>query len=236
MKTTVNAHLIFKNEKIIVPDNLDSWFEPSKTAVVSIDMQRGFLEEQGKCPCPCARGRNIIGLVNEFHAKVRKLNVPIIHVQLTLRENGIDDTKSKKSISNWRWFYLQFYAGIGSEAGDELALEGSKWHDIMIEVDEEKDYFIKTKKRFSSFYPTDLEFLLGHLGVEIVVLNGIMTDCCVLNAAYDAASRDFKVIIPIELTKGYSDEAERGALGIMALYLGLVVNSNELLREWNARL
>ena len=62
---------------------------------------------------------------------------------------------------------------------------------MSIDVHDE-DYMVTTKKRLSAFYPTDLELLLRNLGIRRVVLTGCMTDCCVINTAFDAANRDFR--------------------------------------------
>ena len=97
------------------------------------------------------------------------------------------------------------------------------------------DYFVRTKKRLSAFYPTDLEFLLRNLDVDNVVITGTYTDACVLNTAFDAANLDFRVLVPRDVVAGYSEEAEHSALLIVSLHLGLVVDSEALLMEWQAR-
>ena len=117
---------------------------------------------------------------------------------------------------------------------DQHSWEGTKWLDLMVEVDE-RDYFVRTKKRLSAFYPTDLEFLLRNLDVDNVVLTGTYTDACVLSTAFDAANRDFRVLVPRDVVAGYSEEAEHAALMIIALHLGLVVDSSALVNEWFAR-
>jgi biuret amidohydrolase len=117
---------------------------------------------------------------------------------------------------------------------DQHSWEGTKWLDLMVEVDE-RDYFVRTKKRLSGFYPTDLEFLLRNLDVDNVVLTGTFTDACVLSTAFDAANRDFRVLVPRDIVAGYSAEAENAALIIISLHLGLVVDSDALVNEWFAR-
>ena len=99
----------------------------------------------------------------------------------------------------------------------------------------EGDYYIRTKKRLSSFVPTDLEFLLRNLEVDNVILTGVMTDACVLSTAFDAANRDFRVIIARDVVGGYSQDAEESALKIVSLHLGLVVDGPALLAEYYAR-
>lgn len=49
-----------------------------------------------------------------------------------------------------------------------------------------------------------------------------MTDCCVINTAFDAANRDFRVVVPRDLTRG-SEHLEEPALRMISLHLGLVV-------------
>jgi nicotinamidase-related amidase len=80
-----------------------------------------------------------------------------------------------------------------------------------------------------------LEFLLQNLDVHNVVLTGTMTDACVLSTAFDAANRDFRVIVPRDVVGGYSEEAEHGALQVISLHLGLVVDAPSLLAEYFAR-
>jgi nicotinamidase-related amidase len=67
------------------------------------------------------------------------------------------------------------------------------------------------------------------------VITGTYTDACDLSTAFDAANRDFRVIVPRDIVAGYSEEAEHAALMIVSLHLGLVVDGPALLREWFAR-
>jgi nicotinamidase-related amidase len=116
----------------------------------------------------------------------------------------------------------------------EHSWEGTKWLDLMVE-EEEGDYYVRTKKRLSAFYPTDFEHLLNQLDVKNLVITGTLTECCDLSTAFDAANRDFRVIIPRDVVGGSSAEAEDAALLIISLHLGLVVDSPVLLAEWYAR-
>ena len=118
---------------------------------------------------------------------------------------------------------------------DEHSWEGTKWLDLMVETDPGSDYYVRTKKRLSAFFPTDLEFLLRNLDKHNVVLTGTYTDACVLSSAFDAANLDFRVIVPRDIVAGYSEEAENAALQVVALHLGLVVDSPALLAEYYAR-
>ena len=201
------------------------FLDRNDTAVITIDMHDGHLSTDPECPCPSPRGREIIEPLNDFTCKARALGLPVIHVRSTLRKGGVDE---KLFPSAWRMVFPVSVGEIPNIA--EHAIEGSRWNKMSIDVCEE-DYMVTGKKRLSAFYPTDLEMLLRNLGIRRVVLTGCMTDCCVINTAFDAANRDFRVVVPRDLTRG-SQHLEEPALRMISLHLGLVVDSDDLINEW----
>jgi nicotinamidase-related amidase len=211
------------------------WLEPEHTAIISIDMHRGHIGPEEQLPCPVPRARERIPEHNAFHAAARELGVPIIHAQHWQRGDGIDDltSKARNQRANWRLLYAMHQPP--NEVADELNQEGTKWLDLLVE-EQPGDYYIRTKKRLSAFYPTDLEFLLRQLDAHNVVLTGTLTDCCVINTAFDAADRDFRVIVPPDITAGLSAEIEQSALSIIGLHAGLLIDGPDVIREWAARL
>src|SRR5690606_28614137 len=115
----------------------------------------------------------------------------------------------------------------------EHAIEGSRWTELVTRV-EDGDIVVDGKRRLSAFYPTDLDFLLRNMGVRTVVLDGGFTDCCILNAAFDASNRNYRVVVLRDLVRGTNDEMEDAALKMISLHLGLVMESADLLAEWRA--
>ena len=109
----------------------------------------------------------------------------------------------------------------------EHSWEGTKWLDFMVE-EEEGDFYVRTKKRLSAFYPTDFEFLLNH-STSRTSYHRHSHRCCDLSTAFDAANRDFRVLVPRDVVAGSSSEAEDAALLIISLHLGLVVDAPALL-------
>lgn len=209
-----------------VPQNIyDVFMKKEDTAIITVDMHEGHLSDDPECPCPSPRGREIIEPLNNFMSQCREIGIPIIHVRSVLRKGGADE---KLYPSAWK---MVFPVTVGEIPNiDEHAIEGTKWNNFSIEV-KDNDYIVSTKKRLSAFYPTDLELLLRNLGIKRIVLTGCMTDCCILNTAFDGANRDFRIIVPQDLTRG-SKHLEEAALRIISLHLGLVVNSEELLADW----
>jgi nicotinamidase-related amidase len=219
-------------EKRELPGGFEDYFNARRSAVVSIDMHRGHLEDSPQCPCPAPRAREIVEPINRFHRECRRLGVPVIHVRTTLRRGGVDDVRG--GVAAWRRVFPLYVGPIPN--AEEHALEGSRWTEWVTEVDGERDLLVTTKKRLSAFYPTDLEFLLRNLQKETVVLNGGFTDCCVLNAAFDASNHDFRVVVARDLVRGTNPEVEEAALRIVSLHVGIVTDSEELLRAWRTQL
>ena len=71
--------------------------------------------------------------------------------------------------------------------------------------------------------------------VRTVVLNGGFTDCCVLNAAFDASNRDYCVVVLRDLVRGTNEELEDAALKMISIHMGLVMDTEDLLAEWETR-
>ncbi|WP_144803675.1 cysteine hydrolase family protein [Curtobacterium sp. BH-2-1-1] len=209
---------------------LRDWFDPTHTAIVSIDMHEGHLSEDPACPCPAPRGRAIVGPIDDFHRAARALGIPVVHVRSELRASGIDDVRGT-SDSAWRTTFPQHVGPIPGAA--DHALAGSRWTRFVTEV-EPQDEIVTGKKRLSAFYPTDLDFLLRQMGVRAVVLDGIMADCCVLNSAFDASNLGYRVSVPSDLVRGTDEGLERAALSMVSLHLGVVTESAELLAAWTS--
>jgi nicotinamidase-related amidase len=206
------------------------YLDPAKTAVVSIDMHRGHLDESPDCPCPAPRARDLVAPLDAFHDRVRAAGVRLVHVRATVRPNGEDDLHGIPAA--WRRTFPLHVGPIPNSA--DHAIEGSRWTEWCTRV-EPTDMQVSTKRRLSAFYPSDLDFLLRNQRIETVVLDGGFTDCCVLNTAFDANNHNYRVIVLRDLVRGTDPHLEGAALSMVSLHLGLVMDSAELLRVWAGR-
>jgi biuret amidohydrolase len=212
-----------------LPAGFEEFLTAAGTAIVSIDLHQGHLADSPDCPCPAPRAREVVEGVNRFHDAARALNVPVIHVKSVLRRDGSDDVKGVKSA--WRFVFPLYVGPIPNS--DQHAIQGSRWTQFVTEV-ADGDHVVDTKKRLSAFYPTDLDFLLRNMGIRRLVLNGCMTDCCILNTAFDASNLGYRVIVARDLVRGTNAEMEDAALKMISLHIGLVVESRDLIEEWRA--
>jgi biuret amidohydrolase len=214
-------------QKRRLPPEFAEFFDRSRTAIVSIDMHQGHLADTPDCPCPAPRGREIVAPIDKFHRAARALRVPLIHVRTILRKGGIDDVKGLKSA--WRLTFPLYVGPIPN--ADQHAIEGTRWNQFVTEVQGE-DIIVETKKRLSVFYPTDLDFLLRNLDARVLVIDGAMTDCCVLNAAFEGSNLGYRIIVLQDLVRGTNEEMDGAALKMVSLHLGIVMDSADLLAVW----
>ena len=227
------ASIYVYQEKKALPNKqpFQEFLDYSKTAVVSVDMHEGHLSEDSDCPCPAPRAREIVEPIDTFHDSCRQRSVPIIHVRTVLRPSGRDDIKG--GVSAWRLVFPLFIGEI--PGADKHAIKGSKWTNLRTRVDP-VDEIVETKKRLSVFYPTDLDFLLRNMGTRTVIFNGGFTDCCILNAAFEASNLDYRVVVARDLVRGTNEEMEDAALKMMSLHMALVMESSDILGEWDKRI
>jgi nicotinamidase-related amidase len=216
-------------ERRELPGGFEPYADPGQTAIVSIDMHQGHLADTPDCPCPAPRARDVVQPIDAFHAAARGLGVPIIHVRSVLRRGGVDDVRGLKAA--WRQVFPLHVGEIANS--DEHAIEGTRWNEFETSV-EPDDLVVSTKKRLTAFYPSDLDFLLRNMRTGTVVLNGVMTDCCVLNSAFDASNLGYRVVVLSDLVRGTNPEMEAAALKLVSLHLGLVMDAADLLAEWHA--
>ncbi|MDQ7999446.1 MAG: isochorismatase family cysteine hydrolase [Pseudomonadota bacterium] len=221
---------VYNRPRELDPARFADYLDLSRTAVLSIDMHRGHLDDSPDCPCPAPRARDVVAPIDAFHDQVRALGGRIVHVKSVLREGGADDIGGIPSA--WRRTFPLHVGPIPN--ADAHAIEGTRWTEWVTRV-EPGDLKVENKRRLSAFYPTDLDFLLRNQRIETVVLDGGFTDCCVLNTAFDASNRNYRVIVLQDLVRGTDEALEQAALAMVSLHLGLVMSSADLLATWRQR-
>lgn len=183
MKININGQMV------ALPEGFDDYIDWSRAAIVELDMHGGHLDPEPDCPAPSARGRDIIDDVNKFNQACRDLGIPIVHIVNTYRRE-IDEGKE----SAWRRITEEHYSLLGEKYVAmtknfcNLALEDTKWSTLVVE-NKPGDVVVNTKKRVTAFETTDLDLVMRALGKDVMVITGIMTNCCDLCTAYYAGKQ-----------------------------------------------
>jgi nicotinamidase-related amidase len=204
--------------------------DPARTAVVAIDMHRGHLDPSvATLPLAAERCGPVIKRAAALFAAVRERGVPIVHVVTEYR-----DAAEIAANPFWRAIHDDSTRARRGILAHNLA--GSPGTQIIPELYEPRDLVVRGKKRYSSFYGTDLEFVLRQrLGADTVVLAGINTTTCVLNAAFEATNRDFRVVVAADAVDSMDgEEMHRFALRLTSAALGWPLGTDAILQALGA--
>jgi nicotinamidase-related amidase len=204
--------------------------DPVRTAVVAIDMHRGHLDPAvATLPLAAERCGPVIKRAAALFADVRARGVAVVHVVTEYRD-------SAEIAANPFWKAVHDDPGKARRGILRHNLAGSPGAEIIPELLDPRDVVVRGKKRYSSFHATDLEFVLRRrLGVDTLVLAGINTSSCVLNAGFDATNRDFRVVVAAEAVDSMDgEEMHRFALRLMSATVGWPLSSAEIVAALDA--
>lgn len=113
--------------------------------------------------------------------------------------------------------YVNDNYGDWNSSSEELsrrAMDGK--HPELVEsiLPKRGDSFV-IKVRHSAFYETPLEYLLGGMEIDHLVLAGQVTEQCILYSALDGHVRHFHSRVPTDAVAAIDDELAKAALKMM---------------------
>jgi nicotinamidase-related amidase len=119
----------------------------------------------------------------------------------------------------------------GNERHNIVGMPGTE---IIPDLLDPSDHVVDTKKRYSAFHHTDLDFLLAkRLEADTLILAGINTTSCVLCTSFDATNRDYRVVIAADACDTMDgEEAHQFALKLMANVTGWVMTNDEIFQAF----
>src|SRR6476660_2811208 len=162
------------NHLIEVPEyevHVEVRVDPTRTALVVVDMQNDFVHQGGSLLVPDAEAT--IPAINRLLQFARAHGIRVSYSQDTHREGDPE----------WRIW-------------PEHAREGTWGWQIVDELAPAQDDVVLRKLRYDAFYGTPLDHLLRLWGVDTVVICGTIANKGVQYTAASAALRWYDVVIP----------------------------------------
>lgn len=105
---------------------------------------------------------------------------------------------------------------------------GSREAMVLDEIAPQNDEIRFAKSASSVFNSTNIEYVLRNLGIERLIVTGLLTDQCVISAVRDACDRGFLVVVPDDACATYTLERHRWALELTKGYCRLTDTSTLL--------
>lgn len=162
----------------------------SKTALLVIDMMNTYEHEDAEV----------------LAANVAKIVDPL--AGLITRARGKDDVDVIYVNDNYGDFSADFEEVVSA------ACEGER-PDLVTPIAPDKDSLRVFKVRHSAFYASSLDYLLGRLETQRLIITGQVTEQCILYSALDAYVRHFSFIIPPDCVANIDPELGDAALTMM---------------------
>jgi nicotinamidase-related amidase len=168
---------------------------PTRSALLVIDMENGFVEPEGGHCIRFAKG-TVPACVRAVET-AREKGIPVFFVKRIYRTDGSDVELTRHAA----WVAGGRACGPATTGPNSAqAPEGLR--------PQPGDYTI-IKPRWSAFFGTELDLILRRLSVRRVILAGTTTPNCIRTTCYDANSLDYNVVILTDCTSSQTEEIQR---------------------------
>lgn len=185
-----------------------------KSALIMIDMQRGFIDADSPLCIPMAAGTvpACARLIELCHER----EIPVFYVTRRYRADGSDVEHTR--FEKW------------ASGGKPLSEEWPESADYPEEFEVLPGDRHIIKPRFSAFFRTELDMILRRLGVDTVVLAGTTTPNCIRTTFYDAICMEYNAVIVSDCTSSVTEEIQRANLQDMENIGGQIMSLEEFAR------
>lgn len=194
------------------------------SALLVIDVQHDFaapeqLAEWGVSPASIRSVADAVTRCAELVEAARAAGVPVIWVELA------SDPATPWRASTW----LRTGALDGADTPIcAIDSPGAQWWGLTPREGEAR----VRKRTYSGFVDTELHAILQSNGTGWLAIAGLTTECCVLSTAFDAAHRDYPVVVADDATAAYTDELHAGALEILRLNVADIRSTEQVVAVW----
>lgn len=177
-----------------------------KAAVLIIDvLQDSFREGRLK-----DRRKILAKSINDLVSIGREKNWPIIWVRQEFKNDLSDAFLAMR------------------KSGNKINIENTEGCKLLSELDCQGNDFEIIKKRYSAFFKTELDDILGRLGADTLIIAGVNTHACIHMAVVDAYQRDYEVILATDCIDSYDEEFHRVSLRYLARSISVLLTNEEI--------
>lgn len=166
----------------------------SGKALIVIDMLNDFVKGKQKC----ARASRIVAPLKDLVQAAREREIPVIYCN-DAHIKGID-----RELEIW----------------GEHAIAGTKGAEVIEELKPAESDYLIPKRRYSGFFQTGLRLLLDELGIDTLIITGLLVNICVRHTVADAYYWGYNILVPGDATEDSTEEGYKSGLDYMARIYG----------------
>ncbi|MDF1721247.1 MAG: cysteine hydrolase [Minwuia sp.] len=193
-------------------------FDPARTALIIIDMQRDFLEPGGFGE---ALGNDVSSLATAVAPCRRMLDLARAHDMLVIhtREGHRPDLADAPPAKVERGAPSMRIGDAGPMG--RILVRGQDGHGIIAALAPDAGEPVIDKPGKGAFYQTDLEIMLHNRRIESLLVCGVTTEVCVHTTVREANDRGFRCIVIGDACGSYFPEFHRVGLEMIAAQGGI---------------
>jgi nicotinamidase-related amidase len=190
-----------------------------RTALVVVDMQRGFLDE--RWPTALPRARAIVPAINRLSGAVRRAGGEVVWV---VWEIGVDHR------DRWGIFFDHVMGREASERFRSVFAAGHEGQALWHELDYRPGDAVIGKTNFSGFSGSAgaLERHLRDRRRDTVLVAGTVTSVCCESTAREAAFANFKTVMVADANAGRSAAENAATFATFIRAFGDVMTADEI--------
>jgi ureidoacrylate peracid hydrolase len=197
--------------------------ERGRTALLVVDMQRGFVDPGQAMEVPPAR--EIVPAIRALLDGFRAKRLPVVFTEFTyspaipILVGELHPEHRPATPGAPRGF------GVPSSS----CLEGDASARTIGALAPRPDELVVRKRWYDAFAGTELDGALRARGVTSLVVTGTMTDICVLSTVVGAFNHEYRISVVADGVATLWPEIQRATLDIVGRAFGRVVQSKEVL-------
>lgn len=196
--------------------------DPKHTVLLIIDMQRDFLNDDGKtgkAGKDLSSMQAVIEPIKRLASFARQVNVPIIFTQM------IDGLKYRDEVGKYRFLKK------GKTEKSILCLERSDGVEFTGITPTTSDRVI-IKHKYCCFSKTALEDYLKKNNTKTLIVTGVKTNACVESTVRTAYHKGYFVVVPSNCVASDDLVSHKQTLINFERYFGDVVLLEDILKSW----
>jgi nicotinamidase-related amidase len=194
-------------------------FDPARTALVVIDMQRDFLEPGGFGAVlgnDVRRLAPVVPVVERLLAAFRARGLTVVHTKECHRPDLSDCPASKRTRGRG-----------GLTIGDtgpmgRILIDGEPGNDFVPSLQPTPGELVIAKPGKGAFHATGLDKELSSRGITHLFVTGVTTEVCVQTTMREANDRGYECLLVEDGTGSYFPEFKAAALAMMTAQGGIV--------------
>jgi nicotinamidase-related amidase len=205
-------------ERVLAP-------EPGRTALVVVDMQRGFLDPGEAMQVPPAR--EIVPAIQKLLSVFRLKRLPVVFTEFVYSESA------PVLIGSLHPEHRPAPPGAprGFGVPSSSCLEGTPSAETVPDLAPRPGEIVVRKRGYDAFAGTSLDTALRARSVTSLVVTGTMTDICVLATVTAALHREYRVTVVEDGVATLWPEIQRASLDIIGRAYGRVVTAKEVVDQ-----